>query len=169
MATLYGMVNVPNAVWIDEHGRIVRPAEPAGASDAFRRMDRTTLRLPPDAAQEARAVRQAYIDAVRDWVRNGGRCRHVLPPERVRARLAGEGPNAALASLHFRLGLWLWEHGHVERAQRHFYEAQRLRPDDWRYRRQAWHLEEPGKAGGPEFWAAVEALGDKPYYPPLDL
>ena len=29
VAELYGMVNVPNAVWIDEAGRIVRPAETA--------------------------------------------------------------------------------------------------------------------------------------------
>jgi hypothetical protein len=25
------------------------------------------------------------------------------------------------------------------------------------------------KAGGPEFWAAVDALGDRPYYPPIDF
>lgn len=169
VATLYGMVNVPNAVWIDEAGRIVRPAEPAGATDAFRRMDRATLRLPPDAAAEARAARQAYLDAVRDWVRQGPRSRYVLPPKRVRARLAGEDADATLAALHFRLGVWLWEHGQDSEAQGHFREAQRLSPRDWRYRRQVWHLEEPGKAGGPEFWAAVDALGDRPYYPPLDL
>ena len=33
LAELYGMVNVPEAVWIDEEGRIVRPAESAGAFD----------------------------------------------------------------------------------------------------------------------------------------
>src|SRR5262249_8135317 len=31
LADLYHMVNVPQAVWIDEAGRIVRPPEPAGA------------------------------------------------------------------------------------------------------------------------------------------
>lgn len=33
VAELYGMVNVPTAVWIDEQGLVVRPAEPAGVGD----------------------------------------------------------------------------------------------------------------------------------------
>ena len=33
VADLYNMVNVPQAVWIDEEGRIVRPPENAGSSD----------------------------------------------------------------------------------------------------------------------------------------
>ena len=31
VAELFGVVNIPNAVWIDEDGMIVRPAEPAPA------------------------------------------------------------------------------------------------------------------------------------------
>ena len=45
VADLYGMVNVPQAVWIDEAGRIVRPPETAGSTDHFRLMDRTTRTL----------------------------------------------------------------------------------------------------------------------------
>ena len=40
VADLYNMVNIPNAVWIDEDGRIVRPAESAGTGDEFRAMVR---------------------------------------------------------------------------------------------------------------------------------
>ena len=50
VADLYGMVNVPEAVWIDERGRVVRPAEPAGAYQGFRRMDRVKREMPADAA-----------------------------------------------------------------------------------------------------------------------
>jgi hypothetical protein len=40
LAELYGMVNVPQAVWIDERGIVVRPTETAGAYEGFRKMDR---------------------------------------------------------------------------------------------------------------------------------
>jgi len=47
VADLYNMVNVPQAAWIDEAGRIVRPPENAGSSDAFRAMDRTSMQMSP--------------------------------------------------------------------------------------------------------------------------
>ena len=169
VAELYGMVNVPNAVWIDEQGRIVRPAEAAGSSDAFRSMDRTSFRMPDEAAQQTRATRQAYLDALRDWVAKGERSAFALSAAEARKRAPALSDDDALAAVQFRLGLYLWEHGRSDEAQRHFAEARRLSPDDWRYKRQAWHLEEKGKAGGPEFWAAVDALGDRPYYPPVQL
>src|SRR5271165_3138607 len=68
VAELYDMVNVPNAVWIDENSKIVRPSEPAGSSDAFRQMDHTNFSIPPDALAELMAQRNAYLNAIRDWV-----------------------------------------------------------------------------------------------------
>ena len=56
VAELYGMGNVPSAVWIDEAGQIVRPTEAAGASDAFRtQMDRKTKQMSAEGARAARA------------------------------------------------------------------------------------------------------------------
>lgn len=166
---LYGMVNVPNAVWIDEQGRIVRPSEAAGAGDSFRSMDRTTFQMPPEAVAATRSTRQAYLNALRDWVEKGAASVHAMPPATARARLPALTQDDALAAVEFRLALYLHEHGRAGEAQRHFAEAKRLSPDNWSYKRQAWHLEQPGKSGGPEFWAAVDALGDKPYYPPPQL
>src|ERR1700740_477161 len=40
---LYGFVNVPMAVWIDERGHIVRPSESAGTGDSFRKLDPATF------------------------------------------------------------------------------------------------------------------------------
>jgi hypothetical protein len=71
VAELFDMVNVPTAVWIDEGGKIVRPSEPAGVTDAFRKMDRTNFSIPADAMNELQAKRKAYQDAIRDWVANG--------------------------------------------------------------------------------------------------
>ena len=36
---LYNLVNVPQAIWIDGQGKIVRPPETAGSTDHFRSMD----------------------------------------------------------------------------------------------------------------------------------
>ena len=81
LADLYHLVNVPQAVWIDETGRIVRPPETAGATDGFRAMDRSTFTMPEDAAAERARVRQAYVEAVRDWARKGAASRHALADE----------------------------------------------------------------------------------------
>ena len=67
------MVNVPTAVWIDERGKIVRPSEPAGVTDAFRKMNRTNFSIPTDAMNELQAKRKAYQDAIRDWVAKGAK------------------------------------------------------------------------------------------------
>src|SRR5438094_7601258 len=56
---LYDMINVPTAVWINEAGRIVRPSEPAGVTDAFRKMDTKTFALPPESLEELQRKRMA--------------------------------------------------------------------------------------------------------------
>jgi hypothetical protein len=166
VAELYGMVNVPNAVWIDEAGRVVRPSENAGSSDSFRtHLDRTTKQMSAPGLAQRAAVRTAYFDAVRDWARNGAASPYALAPDAARRRLPVITQEHVLAAAHFRLGQHLHAAGHRETALPHLAEARRLHPESWSYRRQTWELEEPGKAGSPTFWAAVDALGDTPYYP----
>ena len=165
VAQAYDMPNVPMAVWIDEDGRIVRPAEPAGATDGFRKMDRTTFTLPKDVADAGRAVRARYVAAIRDWVEHGAQSRYALSADEARERIAGPSQGDALAAASFRLAASLRERGEVERAKAWFDEARRLSPERWTFFRQALHLEEKGKASGPEFVAAVAALGERSYYP----
>jgi tetratricopeptide (TPR) repeat protein len=167
VAELFGMVNVPTAVWINEEGRIVRPAEPAGSNDAFRKMDPATGRLAPEDLQVLRSERQRYLDGIRDWARHGDKSPWALDEAVVRDRLARPSEEHELARAHFRLGEHLWELGHLNRAQAHFAEAVRLHPESWEYRRQALDLEQQGKSMGQEYWAAVTALGDRHYYPPI--
>jgi len=72
VAELYSMVNVPSAVWIDEAGRIVRPTEVAGASDAFRtQMDRKTKQVSAEGIADRQRTRTAYLNALRDWTAKG--------------------------------------------------------------------------------------------------
>ncbi len=166
VADLYGMVNVPQAVWIDDAGRIVRPPENAGSTDHFRLMDRTTRTLAPEHQSARLAARAAYLDAVRDWVLTG---RHALPADAVMGRLPQATPDIALALAHFRLGVWLRQHGKDAEGGAHLAEASRLHPQSWNIWRQAADLDEAGKASGEAFWQRVQALGEKPYYQPPEL
>jgi predicted transcriptional regulator len=168
IAELYDMVNVPTAVWIDERGKIVRPSEAAGVTDAFRKMDRTNFSIPPDALSELMARREAYQNALRDWVANGAKSKYALSESEVLRRMHTPSDDHVRAAANFRLGEYLAENGHVQAAQKYFEEAKRLRPESWNYKRQAWALEAPMKAGGPEFWAAVDALGEGKYYPVVE-
>ncbi|MBL0900041.1 MAG: hypothetical protein IBJ17_15260 [Reyranella sp.] len=163
---LYNLVNVPQAVWIDERGRIVRPPENAGSTDHFRRMDLRTRTMTPEDQAARLAARQAYLDAVRAWVTTG---KHALPADAVRANLPRVTPAIAEARARFRLGVWLRAHGHVSDGDLQMAEASRLHPDSWSMWRQAADLDEIGKASGPDFWKRVQALGEKPYYPPPKL
>jgi hypothetical protein len=169
VAELYNMPNVPMAVWIAEDGRIVRPAEPAGATDGFRKMDRATFSMPADVVAEGKAARKRYVDALRDWVEHGDASPFALAPDEVRRRAAGPSETEVLAAANFRLGQYLHQRGQVESAKRYFEEAARLCPEHWHYFRQALELEAKGKASGPEFAAAVKALGERSYYPPIVL
>ena len=163
---LYGLTNVPQAVWIDEHGRIARPPETAGSSNTQRHMDRKTYALPPEIRAAKDAAKSAYMDAVKAWVRTG---QHALPGDQAKRGLPHITPQIAQAQAHFRLGVWLRRHGRQAEGDRHMENASRLHPESWCIWRQAAELAEPGGAAGPGYWARVDALGDKPYYPPPDL
>jgi hypothetical protein len=163
---LYNLVNVPQAIWIDEQGRIARPPETAGSTDHFRRMDLATRTMSPQDQAERLAARQAYLDAVRAWVATGA---HALPADEARAALPKVTPEIAEARTRFRLGLWLRANGRAAEGDRQLAEASRLHPDSWSLWRQAADLDEVGKASGAEFWKRVQALGDRPYYPPPKL
>ncbi|MBL8344804.1 MAG: TlpA family protein disulfide reductase [Rubrivivax sp.] len=172
VADLYNLVNVPQAVWIDEQGRIVRPPETAGSTDGFRAMDRKTFTMPEAALAERTRVKAAYLDAVRDWVRHGAASASALQPAQVAARLAPPPDAIADAHARFRLAQHLLRRGRpgdAEEARELLAEATRLHPDSWAMWRQAAVKDARGLAAGPEFWARVDALGSRPYYAPVEL
>ncbi|HWN57108.1 MAG TPA: hypothetical protein VNO74_03350 [Methylomirabilota bacterium] len=109
------MVNVPTAVWIDESGMIVRPNEVAFALDNFR------VITGIDSAR--------YLDALRDWAKNGANSRFVMKPDEVKHKLKLPTRENAQAAAYFRLGEYLCETGHAPDAVPYFKEARRLRPE----------------------------------------
>lgn len=169
LAELYNFVNVPQAVWIDEEGRIVRPPETAGAYEAFRSMDLATRSVPEEEAAKSQQARRLYLEALRDWVANGADSRFAMSPAEAQRKLSRPTDDTALAHAHFQLGQFLLGLERTAEAERHFAEASRLHPDSWAIWRQAAEKNEMGLAAGPEFWARVQALGEKRYYPPAEI
>jgi hypothetical protein len=173
---LFGIVNVPNSVWIDEEGVIVRPVE----TSTVQRSSLETGALDPASlpAEMVRLVRgikrdpDAYIAALRDWARHGSASSWALPPDEVIARSTPRSADAARAAAHFELGEHLHRHGEIAAAQGHWREAHRLSPENWTYKRQAWQLVDPGAQGRSEIYDGswvddVAASGPENYYRPL--
>jgi tetratricopeptide (TPR) repeat protein len=155
VSKLYNMVNVPTAVWINEQGRIVRPNETAYVDDRLKHIH--GLESVP------------YIAALRDWAEKGEWSPYVFSEERLRERLAEQNPDSALAAAEFGLGQHLYRTGYLPEAIVHFKEAQRLNPESWNYKRQAWLLSDSRRDYGTTFREEVAKLNGKRYYPARDL
>jgi hypothetical protein len=175
---LFGIVNVPSGVWIDETGVIVRPPEPAfaaypewdhGLGEDATEYQHRTLALE----QQVLVEDEKYVAAVRDWAAHGAASRSVLSPEQVVARSRPRGRKESEAAAHFELGSHLQRLGHAGDAVGHFKEAHRLQPDNWTYKCQAWSFVAADLGPSPEYetdWVSeVERTGVEQYYPPLEM
>jgi hypothetical protein len=157
VSDLYNMTNVPQAVWIDEAGRIVRPTENAGAAMSFN-------------LRKLRKTRRIYLDAIRDWVALGADSEHVFTEEEARAHTPVFTQAIAEAHACFHLGRYLQEQGSREAAS-FLRRAVDLNPDSWNFFRQMKNLEHILGSGGPEFMmrARKAAKSGKEYYPLPDM
>lgn len=155
VASLYNMVNVPTAVWINERGRIVRPHETAFIDNRFKSMHGIDAK--------------PYLDGIRDWLDKGDQSIYVMTAEQLRQHLGEPTSEQLLADAYFKLAEHLVKTGQDRDAIPYFKMAQKLRPESWNYKRQAWLLADPDKDYGTSFGKEVKALNGKPYYPPLDL
>jgi hypothetical protein len=179
---LFGFVNVPNGVWIDEDGMIVRASEaahPGGhneINEAFRKIDPSTV--PEDVAdmlREARKIKSdpdIYRAMVEDWLANGSKSRYVHTPDEVVARSGARGVNEATAAAEFELGQHLHRAGDHAAAIPHWRNAHRLHPDNWTYKRQAWNFEDPIRQGHTDaydgsWYEDIKKIGAENYYPEI--
>lgn len=143
---LFGFTNIPMAVWIDETGTIVRPAESASIERSPlrdmeipeglpERLDLTfrVVKAIPDVSAEYRA-------AVIDWAHRGSESPYALGAEEVVALSQPRGDHEARATACFELGEHLRRTVGADAAVPWWREAHRLYPANWTYKRQAWTL-----------------------------
>lgn len=177
--SLFGIVNVPSGVWIDEAGRIVRPAETAHPGVAvfggLPRPDGITEYQAEVLAtsREIKVNPRRYLAALRDWVEKSSESKYVLGADELAARAGGRSSEEAQAAAHFELASHLVASERTLDAVPHFRVAHRLQPQNWTYRRQAWSLARPDQ--GPtdlydsDFLTELRRVGPENFYRPADL
>jgi tetratricopeptide (TPR) repeat protein len=144
---LFGISNVPMAVWIDETGTLVRPAEGAAIRpNALRSTD-----IPEDLPERLRTVLgemkkfpdtgAAYRAAIVDWAQRGDESPYALSPEEVIERSQPRSADHSRAAACFELGLHAESLGDHAAAIEWWKQAHALFPENWTYKRQAWTLE----------------------------
>ena len=149
-------MNVPTGVWIDERGRVVRPAEPAW----------TSTRTDVYGGKPLEIEGELYVGALRDWVVNGEKSEYVLNDEEFARRVTRRSEAEMEADASFKLGVWFHSEGRTELAAKYFERAQTLNPDDWNYQRQVWSFT-PQDAG--RKWLERFLKQQERYYPKLEL
>jgi hypothetical protein len=164
MDALFGVVNIPNVVWIDEQGMIVRPAEPGWPgsreplpTSLFASLPKVgrarTAPRAPDGVAPANQItsgqdRDRYPDAILDWVEKGSASEFAMTPDEVIAHSQPRPMSMSEGAAHFELANHLWRAGERDRAIEHFNESHRLQPDNWTYKRQAWSAVSNERVGG---------------------
>ncbi len=144
---LFGISNVPMAVWIDESRTLVRPAEAASIRPnpyaAIEISDQMPERMQRVLAEMKRFpdTGEAYRAAIVDWAHHGGESRFALEPDEVIARSQPRSIDHSRAAACFELGRHADASGDHDAAVAWWKQAHALFPDNWTYKRQAWTLE----------------------------
>jgi hypothetical protein len=143
---LFGFINIPMAVWIDENGTLVRPAESATIEASPLRNAEIPDGLPERLSSALREVKkipdvtEQYRAAIFDWAHNGAASRFALDPDEVVARSQPRSGDHARAAACFEMGQHLLHTVGHDAAVPWWRQAHELFPENWTYKRQAWTL-----------------------------
>jgi len=146
---------VPSGIWIDEQGKIIRPAETAAPKTQTLKIGGKLIETEGDA----------YVAALRDWVDKGSKSEFVLSDAEYKLRVKERSPAEREAEASFKLGVALHQKGQNDLAQKWFLKAETLNPDSWNYHRQDWSF---GSEAGKK-WMEKFQKTTTDYYPKLDL
>jgi len=118
VAHLFGIINIPTVVWIDEEGRIVRPPRIEYGTNLWQELTGSDC--------------EPHLEAVRSWVRTG---EVGMTTEEARRGQMPPTFEEQLARAEFALAWHLHTNGNPEAAEPHFARADELAPHDWTIRR----------------------------------
>lgn len=160
ISSAFNFVNVPSSAWIDEEGRIVRIDE--GTYSKIHQFG--------EGDESITFGNDVYTPALKDWVANGARSKHVQSAATVTANIRAFSAEQFKADAAFRLGNLFRAHGENDKADQYWELARTLNPDSVNFFRQNLTLTEEGSAGEQfmTFMGEYVAQG-KDYYRPLDI
>jgi len=142
MGALFGVDNIPQNVWIDETGTIVRPPEPGAPAPTPTDDPMAQLAFSLMAGDDP----EAYSDRVRDWVALGSESTWAMSPDEVIAASHSRPSAVSEAAACFELAQHRWRHeGFSEPVLTWFGRAHTLQPDNITYKRQAYSAWSFGK------------------------
>lgn len=143
LSDVFGVVQVPSTVWLDEDGRVVKPPTIAPGDDRFR--------------EWTKVASQEHHDALRRWARTG----EVPTVDTV----SPDDDTLRAARAERRLAAWLHRNGYGEAAEEHFAAAVALAPLDFSIRRASMPLRGQDPFGTEFFalWEEWEAAGRPGY------
>lgn len=144
LSDLFGVVNVPSTVWLDEQGRVVKPPTIAPGDDQF--------------LEWTKVGSEQHHDALRSWVRTG---------ELPAVAEAVDNEDLRTARAERRLAAWLHRHGFADAAERHFAVAVEKAPLDFSIVRASMPLrgQDPFGTEFFAFWEEWEGAGRPGYAP----
>ena len=151
VSALYGLVNVPSAVWIDEAGTIRRIDE-----GTYSKLYKT---------EDFEFGRDDYAPMLADWVAKGDASEFVQTPVALDG-WAKQTDEQALADPNFKLGVYFHQRGDEAKANHYWETAQALDPASWNYARQDWSFT-PEQAGA-NWQKKFQTMEGKPYYKPIE-
>lgn len=142
MDALFGVDNIPQNVWVDEDGKIVRPPEPGTPAPTATDDPMAQLAFSLMTGDDP----EAYSDRVRDWVANGGSSTWALGPDEVIAASKPRAKEVSEAAACFELAQHHWRtEGFTDEVLGWFSRAHTLQPENITYKRQAYSAWSYGK------------------------
>jgi peroxiredoxin len=149
LSDVFGVVNVPSTIWLDEDGRVAKPPTIAPGDDQFK--------------EYTEVGAEQHHEALRAWMKGGE-----VPAESA-ASADDDVPDddVRAARAERRLAAWLHAHDRPEAARRHYDAAVSLAPLDFSIRRSSMRHRGENPFGEEffELWEEWSAAGRPGYRP----